>query len=100
MQPAACGLYRISYDYLTWVAMWDRYFRQRAYIGITRSCMRWYVRKTFFAHRIRISEILPWVRKSYPIQAILPRRSREGSVRWLYWNSRTWSSIDVIVMFK
>ena len=25
--------------------MWDRVFRQRAYIGITRSCMRWYVRK-------------------------------------------------------
>ena len=25
--------------------MWDRFFRQRAYIGITRSRMRWYVRK-------------------------------------------------------
>ena len=25
--------------------MWDRVFRQRAYIGITRSRMRWYVRK-------------------------------------------------------
>ena len=26
-------------------AMWDSFFRQRANIGITRSCMRWYVRK-------------------------------------------------------
>ena len=25
--------------------MCDRFFRQRAYIGITHSCMRWYVRK-------------------------------------------------------
>ena len=30
------------------------------------------------AHRIRISEILPWDRKSYLTQAILPRLSREG----------------------
>ena len=29
------------------VAMWDRFFRQRAYIGITRSRMRWYVRKNY-----------------------------------------------------
>ena len=27
--------------------MWDRIFRHQAYIGITRSCMRWYVRKKF-----------------------------------------------------
>ena len=46
-QPAACGLSRISYAYFTWVAMWDRFLRQGAYIGITRSCMRWYVRKIF-----------------------------------------------------
>ena len=39
------SLSRISYAYLTWVAMWGRFFLQRAYIGITRSCMRWYVRK-------------------------------------------------------
>ena len=47
---AACGLSRISYAYFTWVAMSDRvfrFFRQRAYIGITRSRMRWYVRKKF-----------------------------------------------------
>ena len=25
--------------------MWDIFFRQRATIGITRSCMLWYVRK-------------------------------------------------------
>ena len=29
------------------------------------------------AHRTRISEILPWVRKSYLTQAILPRLSHE-----------------------
>ena len=52
------------------------------------------------AHRIRISEILPWVRKSYLTQTILPRQSREGYIHWLYWNSRTWSSSEVIVMFK
>ena len=52
------------------------------------------------AHRIRISEILPWDRKSYLTHAILPRLSREGYIHWLYWNSRTLSSCDVIVMFK
>ena len=30
--------------------MWDRFFRQRAHIGITRSGMRWYVRKKDFSH--------------------------------------------------
>ena len=47
-----------------------------------------------------ISEILPWDRKSYLTQAILPRLSREGYIHWLYWNSRTWLSSDVIVMLK
>ena len=56
--------------------------------------------KEFLAHRIRISEILPWNRKCYLTHAILPRLSREGFIHWLYWNSRTWSSSDVIVMFK
>ena len=68
--------------------MWDRFFRQRAYIGITRYRMRWYVRKNYLewvktaeiaiwcarkyirAHRIRISEVLPWDRKSYLTQAV------------------------------
>ena len=27
--------------------------------------MRWYVRKNFLAHQIRISETLPWDRKSF-----------------------------------
>ena len=49
-------------------------------------------------HQIRISEILPWDRKSYLTHAILPRLSREGYIHWLYWNSRTLSSSDVIVM--
>ena len=44
-QPAACGLSHISCAYLTWVAMWDRFFQHRANIGITGSCMLWYVRK-------------------------------------------------------
>ena len=33
------------------------------------------------AHGIRISEVLPWDRNSYLTHAILPRLSREGSVR-------------------
>ena len=45
--PAACSLSHISYAYFKWVAMLDRFFWQRAYIGITRSCIRWYVRKKF-----------------------------------------------------
>ena len=31
--------------------------------------------------------------------AILPRLSHEGIIHWLYWNSRTWSSSDVIVTY-
>ena len=58
------------------------------------------VRLCFLAHRIRISEILAWDRKPYLTQAILPRLSREGYIYWLYWNSSTWSSSDVIVMLK
>ena len=27
--------------------MWDRFLWQPAYIGVTRSCMRWYVRKKY-----------------------------------------------------
>ena len=46
------------------------------------------------AHRIRISEILPWDRKSYLTHAILPRLSPEGYIHLLYWNSRTLSSSD------
>ena len=34
------------------------------------------------AHRIRISEILSWDRKSYLNHAILPRLSREGYIHW------------------
>ena len=60
----------------------------------------WFRGRCFLAHRIRISEILPWDRKSYLTQAILPRLSREGYIHSLYWNSCTWSSSDVIVLFK
>ena len=43
----------------------------------------------FLAHRIRISEILPWDGKSYLIHAFLPRLSREGFMHWLYLTSHT-----------
>ena len=36
--------------------MWDRFFRQRAYIGITRSRMRWYVRNMYPSPLVRISD--------------------------------------------
>ena len=39
--------------------MWDRFFRQRAYKGITRSCMRWYVRKNYLTW-VKTTEILIW----------------------------------------
>ena len=54
----------------------------------------------FLAHHNKISKILPWDRKSYLTQTILPRLSRKGYIFWLYWNSCIWSSSDVIVMFK
>ena len=57
-----------------------------------------WARNIFLANRIRISEILPWDRKSYLTHAILPRLSRECFTHWLYWNSHTWSSSDVIVV--
>ena len=49
---------------------------------------------------IRISEIVPWDRKSYLTHAILPRLSRKGLLHWLYWKSCTLLSSDVIVMLK
>ena len=49
----------ISYAYLTSVAMWDRFFQQRAYIGITRSCMRWYVRMNHLK-LVKTMEISIW----------------------------------------
>ena len=55
---------------------------------------------SFLANRIRISEILLWDRSSYLTHAILPRLSHEGYIHWLYWNSRTLSSSDVIVMLN
>ena len=67
-------------------------------IGVLRNTGTGPLRSNFLAHPIQISEILPWVRKSYLTQAILPRLSREGFIHWLYWNSRTLSSNDVIVM--
>ena len=75
--------------------------------GISRSCGRYKEFRiafgygtAFLAHPIRISEILPWDRKSYLTHAILPRLPREGFIHLLYWYSHTLSSGDVIVMFK
>ena len=36
--------------------------------------------------------------KNLNILYILPRLSREGYIHWLYWNSRTLSSSDVIAV--
>ena len=53
--------------------MWDRFFRQRAYIGITRSRMRWYVSR-FSRQRAYIGitrSCMRWyVRKKNPSLAI------------------------------
>ena len=42
----------------------------------------------------------PMMDSIYLTHAILPRLSRESFIHWLYWNSRTLSSSDVIVTFK
>ena len=52
-------------------------------------------RLVFLAHRIRISEIYPGLDN-----LILTRLSREGYIHSLYWNSRTLSPSDVIVILK
>ena len=54
----------------------------------------------FLAHHLGICKILPWDRKSYLTHAILLRLLREGYIHWLYWNSCTLSSSDVIVMLQ
>ena len=79
-----------------------RFFSCRGlYLSLSCLCtLVVYIVTTFLAHRIRISDILPWDRKSYLTQAILPMLSREGYIHRLYWNSRTWLSSDVIVMLK
>ena len=62
------GLYCILeahlYMYKTDSDIWDSF-------GIEKSCCNPF----FIAHQIRISEILPWDRKSYLTHAILPRLS-------------------------
>ena len=55
--------------------------------------------KGFLAHRIRISEILTWNRKSYVTNVILPRPACEGCTLVVL-ELTTWSSSDVIVMLK
>ena len=85
-QPVACGLSRISYAYLTWVAMWDRFFQQRAYIGITRSCMRWYVRKKNLTW-VKTTKIPIWCARkfsqTYPNQSLGKIKQRDAAP-WLH----------------
>ena len=75
--------------------MWDRFFRQRAYIGITRSRMRWYVRKNYLMWKSR-----SWVQERYPFKGTQFGISRLGTWivylhvlfhtndRWLYCKHR------------
>ena len=44
--------------------MWDRFFQQRANIGITRSCMRWYVRKKYLTW-VKTTEIPNWCARKF-----------------------------------
>ena len=59
-----CGLSRIIYAYLTWVAMWDRFCQQQANIGITQSCMRWYVRKNYLTW-VKTTQIPIWYARKF-----------------------------------
>ena len=52
----------------------------RGQVSIKR-LKRLIVRKLVLAHRIRISEILPWDRKSYLTHVILPRASSNVIMR-------------------
>ena len=78
--------------------LWHQWadFSKSLLLPYTKYGYRLRLRPKFLAHRISISEILPWDRKSYLTQAILP----VCYIHWLYWNSCTWSSSNVIVMFK
>ena len=67
------------YAYLTWVAMWDRFFRQRAYIWITRSRMLWYVRK---ATRGRLLIFGAWL-YSFETEGWIVV-SQEKTQRWIF----------------
>ena len=53
--------------------LWDRFFHPTLTLMIDSYIL---------AHRIRISEILPWDSKSYLTHAILPRLSSEGYMHW------------------
>ena len=57
------------------------------------------LRQILLAQRIRICEILACVRNSYLTHVMLLSYPgcHERTVHWLYWNSRRWSTRDVIV---
>ena len=73
------------------------YFKYRLIISNWKllTCDENFFVNVILAHRIRISKILPWDRKSYLTHAILPRLSREGYIHLLYRSSRTWSPSEV-----
>ena len=72
---------------LVWVAMWDRFFQQRANIGLTRSCMLWCVRKNFVLIHVRL----------YLSHIPVPARGKDKKKRTA--TGRT-PIRDVIVMLK
>ena len=55
----------------------DKYSPEKAQASLTFNTLLRHNIQTqiYLAHRIRISEILPWDRKSYLTHAILPRTS-------------------------
>ena len=58
-------------------------------------------RKSFLAYRIRISEILPWDRKYYLTRLSYPScHIRASYIGCIGTRAHGWSSSDVIVMFK
>ena len=56
--------------------------------------------KYILAHRLRISDILSWDKKNLILTMFSYPGCHVRTVHWLYLNSCTWSSSDVIVMFS
>ena len=68
-------------------------------LSVACTCSRYQLHKSLLVHRIRISEIYPGI-ENLLTYSILPRLSRGNYIHWLCWNSRIWSSSDVIVILK
>ena len=72
--------------------MWDRFFRQRAYIGITRSRMRWYVRKKYLTW-VKTAEILIWCARIFNLTKCVI-----ASTRIIYLNGLTsWCKLACLI---